>query len=65
MNCRRAARIGRARRYELVAAGSSVRRRIAFVLDGRTEYQLFCRFRATDADAVQACDALLTTFRLG
>jgi hypothetical protein len=55
----------RARRYELVVPRSGVRRRIAFVLDGRTEYQLFCRFRATDSDAQQACDELLTSFRLG
>jgi len=55
----------RARRYELVVPSSAVRRRIAFVLDGRTEYQLFCRFRQNDAEALRACEELLDSFSLG
>jgi hypothetical protein len=55
----------RGRRYELVVPSSAVRRRIAFVLDGRTEYQLFCRFRKDDAEALRACKELLASFRFG
>jgi len=54
----------RARRYELSSPSAAVRRRIAFVLDGTSEYQLFCRFGAADAEAEQACEELMASFRL-
>jgi len=45
-----------ARTYDIARNGAQ--ERIAFVLDGRREYQLFCR------GAGDACDRLLETFRL-
>jgi len=54
----------RARRYEIVFrrdAGEFVEQ-ITFVLDGRREYQLLCRYRA-GADS-RPCAALASSFRL-
>jgi hypothetical protein len=47
---------GKARVYDIVRDGAD--ERIAFVLDGRREYQLFCRSPA------DACDRLLASFSL-
>lgn len=54
----------RARRYEVAYArdGKQLVERIAFVLRGKTEYELLCRYeRGGDT---RACDGLLATFRL-
>lgn len=50
-----------ARAYEIVRSGGSDER-IAFLLQGRLEYQLFCR--EPDASAHTACDRLLDSFSL-
>lgn len=53
-----------ARRYDIhyERAGNALVERIAFVLQGKTEYLLLCRYdRGGDTDA---CDRLLTTFAL-
>jgi hypothetical protein len=54
----------RARRYEIRYAldGEDVVERTAFVLQGRREYQLVCRYRA--GKPPPACDTLFATFRL-
>jgi hypothetical protein len=54
-----------ARRYDLAYErdGEALVERIAFVLRGKTEYLLLCRYeRGGDTDA---CDRLLATFTLG
>ena len=54
----------RARRYEVAYArdGKQLVERTAFVLRGKTEYLLLCRYeRGGDT---RACDGLLATFRL-
>jgi hypothetical protein len=54
----------RARRYEIAfrRRGGDFVERITFVLDGRREYQLLCRYRV-GAD-VRPCAALGSSFRL-
>jgi hypothetical protein len=55
----------RARRYDIdyERRGKALVERIAFVLRGKTEYLLLCRYdRGGDTDA---CDRLLATFTLG
>jgi hypothetical protein len=55
----------RARSYDIVYErdGKALVERIAFVLRGKTEYLLLCRYeRGGDTDA---CDRLLETFTLG
>jgi hypothetical protein len=53
----------RARRYEIGyrSSGRQLVERTAFVLSGRDEYQLLCRFEAEGDDS--ACRALLKSFR--
>ena len=54
-----------ARRYDIdyERDGKALVERIAFVLRGKTEYLLLCRYdRGGDTDA---CDRLLATFTLG
>jgi hypothetical protein len=53
-----------ARRYEIrfERGGSDVVERLAFVLRGKREYQLLCRFRRGDDDS--PCERLLATFAL-
>ena len=54
----------RARRYQVAYArdGKQLVERIAFVLRGKTEHELLCRYeRGGDT---RACDGLLATFRL-
>lgn len=55
---------GRARRYDVAYArgGRKLVERIAFVLRGKTEYLLLCRYES--GGATGACDRLLTSFRL-
>jgi hypothetical protein len=57
----------RSRRYELAfeRGETELRERIAFVLDGRREYELLCRFRRDHASAGKRCDAFLESFRPG
>jgi hypothetical protein len=54
----------RARRYDIdyVHGGDQLVERIAFVLRGKTEYLLLCRYER-DGDT-RACDRLLATFKL-
>jgi hypothetical protein len=54
----------RARRYDVVYEheGKELVERIAFVLRGKTEYLLLCRYEA--GGDTGACDRLLTSFRL-
>jgi hypothetical protein len=55
---------GKARRYDVGYAGEGKQlvERIAFVLRGKTEYLLLCRYeRGGDTEA---CDGLLTSFKL-
>ena len=54
----------RARRYELTfeRGGSAIVERLAFVLRGKREYQLLCRFRRGEDDS--PCERLLATFAL-
>lgn len=53
-----------ARRYDIAyeREGKALLERIAFVLRGKTEYLLLCRYEGGDTDA---CDRLLATFTLG
>jgi hypothetical protein len=55
----------RARRYDVSFArdGKDLVERIAFVLDGRREYELLCRFPHGDAGAGKRCVAFLASFR--
>jgi hypothetical protein len=55
----------RARRYEIDyrADGKALVERTAFVLEGRREYQLICRFEAGGDDG--ACRTLFSSFRPG
>jgi hypothetical protein len=55
----------RARRYEIAFSrdGKDLVERIAFVLDGRREYQLLCRFARGDDGAASTCSAFLASFR--
>jgi hypothetical protein len=55
----------RARRYEIAyrSDGKSLVERTAFVLEGRREHQLLCRFEAGADDG--ACRTLLSSFRPG
>jgi hypothetical protein len=55
----------RARRYDIgyEAGGKTLVETIAFVLRGRTEYFLLCRYERGKSSS--ACDALLRSFRLG
>jgi hypothetical protein len=54
----------RARRFDIRyrRAGSEVVERNAFVLDGRREFQLTCRY--PEGDAPPACPLLFSTFRV-
>ena len=54
----------RAREYELAyrRGGRDLRNRIVFALQRRTEYQLLCRWLASD-DEPEACGLLLQSFR--
>ena len=55
---------GQARRYDIAyeVRGKQLVERLAFVLRGKTEYLLLCRFER-DGDT-QPCDQLLRSFRL-
>ena len=55
----------RGRRYEIAYErdGVALRQRIALLLRRRTEYQLLCRWSASDGEP-EACTLLETTFRL-
>jgi hypothetical protein len=58
----------RARTYEIAYTRQSRRLvdRVAFVLDGRREFQLTCRIDVDDPDAgSQACEMLRSSFRIG
>jgi len=54
----------RARRYDVAYEhdGKQLVERIAFVLRGKTEYLLLCRYER--GGETRACDRLLATFRL-
>ena len=54
----------RARRYEIefTRGGKDLVERIVFLLDGRREYQLLCRFEPGGKPS--ACSNFLATFRL-
>jgi hypothetical protein len=54
----------KARRYDVAFArdGKQLVERIAFVLRGKTEYLLLCRYER--GGSTEACDDLLTSFRL-
>jgi plasmid stabilization system protein ParE len=54
----------RARRYDISYErdGKELVERIAFVLQGKTEYLLLCRYEA--GGETRACDRLLATFKL-
>jgi hypothetical protein len=57
----------RAKRYDISYErdGTEVVERTAFVLQGRREFQLVCRFEAEDGDeGRRACETLFSTFRL-
>jgi hypothetical protein len=57
----------RAKRYDIryERDGTEVVERTAFVLRGRREFQLVCRFAASDGgDGRQACETLFSSFRL-
>jgi hypothetical protein len=53
----------RARRYEIAfrRGGKDVVERIVFLLEGRREYQLLCRY--TRGGGLEACSAFLASFR--
>ncbi len=55
----------RARRYDIAyeGEGKQLVERISFVLRGKTEYLLLCRY--TSGGDTEPCDRLLATFRLG
>ena len=54
----------KARRYDVAYTreGKQLVERIAFVLRGKTEYYLLCRYER--GGSTDACDGLLTSFRL-
>ena len=54
----------KARRYDIAytRGGKQLVERIAFVLRGKSEYLLLCRYEA--GGDTEACDRLLTSFRL-
>lgn len=54
----------KARRYDVAytSDGKELVERIAFVLRGKTEYLLLCRYER--GGSTDACDGLLTSFRL-
>jgi hypothetical protein len=54
----------KARRYDVAYTGEGKQlvERIAFVLRGKTEYLLLCRYER--GGSTEACDGLLTSFRL-
>ncbi len=54
----------KARRYDVAYTGEGKQlvERIAFVLRGKTEYLLLCRYER--GGSTDACDGLLTSFRL-
>jgi hypothetical protein len=54
----------KARRYDVAYTreGKQLVERIAFVLRGKTEYLLLCRYER--GGSTEACDGLLTSFRL-
>jgi hypothetical protein len=54
----------RARSYDIAYTrdGEDLVERITFVLRGKTEYYLLCRYEGDDSDA---CERLLATFTLG
>ena len=54
----------RARSYDIAYSreGKDLIERITFVLRGKTEYYLLCRYEGGDSDA---CERLLATFTLG
>jgi hypothetical protein len=54
----------KARRYDVAYTGEGKQlvERIAFVLRGKTEYLLLCRYEL--GGSTEACDGLLTSFRL-
>ena len=57
----------RAKRYRIryERDGAEIVERTAFVLDGRREFQLVCRYEASDDDdGRRACETLFSTFRL-
>lgn len=57
----------RARVYDIVYSRDGGRRteRVAFVLDGRREYQLLCRWSSDDPEeGEEACSLLFSSFRL-
>jgi hypothetical protein len=57
----------RARVYDIVYTREGARRleRVAFVLNGRREYQLLCRWDSDDPEeGEEACMLLLSSFRL-
>jgi hypothetical protein len=55
---------GKARRYDVAYTneGQDLVERIAFVLRGKTEYLLLCRYER--GGSTDACDGLLTSFKL-
>lgn len=57
---------GRVRQYEIAYErnGKKLRDRLTFVLRGRREYFLLCRWEA-GAGRPPACDQLVSTFRIG
>jgi hypothetical protein len=57
----------RARTYEIdyTREGERLVDKVAFILEGRREFQLTCRIRVDGADAgTEACDRLRSSFRL-
>jgi hypothetical protein len=57
----------RAKRYDIryERDGTSFRERTAFLLDGRREFQLVCRYEAADdGEGPRACTRLFSTFRI-
>ena len=54
----------RARRYDIAyeRGGKKLTERVGFVLRGRTEYELLCRFE--QGKSASACDTLFASFRL-
>lgn len=55
----------RARRYDIAYefGGKKLTERVGFVLRGKTEYELLCRFEQGKSSS--ACDTLFSSFRLG
>jgi hypothetical protein len=56
----------RAKRYDIRydRDGTQVVERTAFVLKGRREFQLVCRYEADDEEGPRACDLLFSSLRL-